>query len=340
MGTIRFRPWGVPCAGCPRTLVPAAAAGLLAVAHAGRGSKRRARRAARALRPARRRASRPALPGRCPGGAVGAIRLWDAGVTWRELEPIRRRLQLDSRSRLRSHNAEDARAPARSCTRWARPREWAALPTRTREAGPSTARAPTATPRATPTTSTSSKTVASPVPGLITAYQIWNEANLRDFYLGTPAQMAKLTKDAPHRAESGRPGRQAGRSEHDRARQGPGRQVRQGLRRGHEEGRPGRTSTSVSAHFYPPATSGPGTRASPTSRRPRRYYKKYGAGKKPLWDTEMNFGDTRAYMKVKRSLHRRPRQRPTWHARSSTPSATASSGCSGTAGTSTCWART
>ena len=30
----------------------------------------------------------------------------------------------------------------------------------------------------------------------ITAFQVWNEANLKDFYLGTPAQMAQLTKDA------------------------------------------------------------------------------------------------------------------------------------------------
>ncbi len=32
----------------------------------------------------------------------------------------------------------------------------------------------------------------------------------------------------------------------------------------------------------------------------KSYYKRYGAGKKPLWDTEMNFGDRRAYMKTKR----------------------------------------
>ena len=49
--------------------------------------------------------------------------------------------------------------------------------------------------------------------------------------------------------------------------------------------------------------------AAPRRARPRgssyikkikKYYKKYGAGRKPLWDTEMNYGDTRTYMKVKR----------------------------------------
>ena len=35
---------------------------------------------------------------------------------------------------------------------------------------------------------------------------MWNEANLKDFYLGTPAQMAQLTKDArsgPDSVDSG-----------------------------------------------------------------------------------------------------------------------------------------
>jgi len=56
----------------------------------------------------------------------------------------------------------------------------------------------------------------------------------------------------------------------------------------------------VSAHFYPPATSGPGTRVS-YIKKMKKYYKKWGAKKKPLWDTEMNFGDRRPYMKTKRT---------------------------------------
>ena len=56
---------------------------------------------------------------------------------------------------------------------------------------------------------------------------------------------------------------------------------------------------AVSAHFYPPATSGPGTRVS-YMKKIKRYYKKYGAKSKPIWDTEMNYGDRRPYMKVKR----------------------------------------
>ena len=44
---------------------------------------------------------------------------------------------------------------------------------------------------------------------------------------------------------------------------------------------------------------GPATRVS-YIKTVKKYYKRYGAGRKPLWDTEMNFGDTRAYMKVKR----------------------------------------
>ncbi|HSO04552.1 MAG TPA: hypothetical protein VLQ92_08735, partial [Candidatus Limnocylindrales bacterium] len=57
---------------------------------------------------------------------------------------------------------------------------------------------------------------------------------------------------------------------------------------------------ATSAHFYPPATSGPATRVA-YIKTTKKYYKRWGAGSKPLWDTEMNYGDMRNYMKVKRS---------------------------------------
>ena len=38
--------------------------------------------------------------------------------------------------------------------------------------------------------------VATRYQGRITGYQIWNEANLKNFFNGTPAQMAELTKTA------------------------------------------------------------------------------------------------------------------------------------------------
>ena len=58
---------------------------------------------------------------------------------------------------------------------------------------------------------------------------------------------------------------------------------------------------AVSAHFYPPATAGPGTRVS-YIKVMKRYYARYGAGRKPLWDTELNYGDRRARMPVKRVI--------------------------------------
>jgi hypothetical protein len=51
----------------------------------------------------------------------------------------------------------------------------------------------------------------------------------------------------------------------------------------------------VSAHFYPPATKGPNERVK-YIKATKAYYKRWGAGSKPLWDTEMNFGDQRSYM--------------------------------------------
>jgi hypothetical protein len=91
----------------------------------------------------------------------------------------------------------------------------------------------------------------------ITAYQVWNEANLRDFYLGTPTQMATLTKEARAVLRRGRLPRPSSlppaRPCAPRARG----QVRQGLRQAMRKA--GWPVDAVSAHFYPPAKEGPAT---------------------------------------------------------------------------------
>ncbi len=142
-------------------------------------------------------------------------------------------------------------------------------------------------------------TVARDVRG-ITSFQMWNEANLKDFYLGTPAQMAQLTKEGEAwlfatraRAPSSWP-----RARRSRA-AGPVGKFGKAYGAAMKKAGAWKSVDAVSAHFYPPATYGPATRAA-YIKKVKTYYKKYGAGKKPLWDTEMNYGDRRAYMKTKK----------------------------------------
>ncbi len=142
------------------------------------------------------------------------------------------------------------------------------------------------------------KAVAKGVPG-ITAFQVWNEANLKDFYLGTPAQLAQLTKEA--RAALNEVGSGAALVAASTTVRAKGPVGKFGKAYGAAMRKAGAWSAvnAVSAHFYPPAKEGPATRVS-YIKTVKKYYKRYGAGRKPLWDTEMNYGDMRSYMKVKR----------------------------------------
>ncbi len=142
------------------------------------------------------------------------------------------------------------------------------------------------------------KAVAERYGSDITSYQVWNEANLKDFYLGSPKQMATLTKEA----------KQALRSVGSRAKlvaasttvRSTGPVGKFGKAYGKAMKKTWKYVDVVSAHFYPPATSGPGTRVS-YIKKVKKYYKKWGAKKKPLWDTEMNYGDRRPYMRTQKT---------------------------------------
>ena len=142
------------------------------------------------------------------------------------------------------------------------------------------------------------KAVATGVPG-ITSFQVWNEANLKDFYLGTPAQMAQLTKDARAALNSVGSGAALVAASTTVRAKGPVGKFGKAYGAAMRKAGAWRAVNAVSAHFYPPAKEGPATRVS-YIKTVKKYYKRYGAGRKPLWDTEMNYGDTRTYMKVKR----------------------------------------
>jgi polysaccharide biosynthesis protein PslG len=232
-------------------------------------------------------------------GSVGAIRLWDSGITWRELQPTRNGPIDFARLQAAVNNARALGASEIMYTLGSTP-EWAANSTALQ---PANARLALYGPGSNSHPDEGAflaflKAVATNVSG-ITSFQMWNEVNLKDFYLGTPTQMAQLTKRAKQALrEVGSGAKLVAASTTMRA-AGPvgkfGKAYGAAMRKAKAWG----SVDAVSAHFYPPATSGPATRAA-YIKKAKSYYKKFGAGKKQLWDTEMNFGDRRAYMRTKR----------------------------------------
>jgi hypothetical protein len=122
-----------------------------------------------------------------PSQKVGALRLWDSGVTWRQIELQRGVFDF---SRLDAQITAARRHGARPLVVLGQtPRFHAKAPNATGYYGPGASSMPLLTPWR--------KYVAKVVrryKGRGVDYQVWNEANISGFWSGTPAQMATLTK--------------------------------------------------------------------------------------------------------------------------------------------------
>ena len=298
MGTILIPTLGGPMRRLSTYLVPAAAAGLLAaLMPAGAAS------AAPVVQPELFGQHVAGIASSAPEslkGSVGAIRLWDAGLTWRELQPTRNGPIDIARLQTAVNNARALGATEIMFTLGSTP-EWAAN---------STALTPTNARLALYGRGSNSHpdedaflafltTVATMVPGITV---------VPDVERGQPQGLLPRYTDSDGQSDQEGQGGAASRQDPGaklvaasttvRA-AGPvgkfGKAYGAAMRKAKAWG----SVDAVSAHFYPPATSGPATRAA-YIKKIKSYYKRYGAGKKPLWDTEMNFGDRRSYMKTKR----------------------------------------
>ena len=232
-------------------------------------------------------------PGTLP--SVGAIRLWDAGVSWRDLEPADNQYNWAPLTAA-LNNAAALGASEILYTMGNTPR-WAASDPNSTKAlyGPGS----NSHPRSNSLYTDFVKDLLLTFPQ-ITALQVWNETNLVDFYNGTPAQMAQLTKDAAVAVKSVRPGVKVVAASTTVRAGGPTQKFGKGYGAAMKKAKAWRYVDVVSSHFYPPAKEGPATRVA-YLKKMKSWYRKYGAGSKPLWDTEMNYGDLRGYMKVKRA---------------------------------------
>lgn len=218
---------------------------------------------------------------------AGAIRLWDAGVAWRQLE----------RSPGRVDWAAMDRAVARAEATGARdilwvhgsPPRWAARrPNSSGLYGPGTS-----SPPKTDAYLSILTRVAQRYRGRITSYQVWNEANISIFYQGSASYLADLTQKARRVLAEVDPGaRLVGASTTVRS-QGPvkkwyGKYASALAARGWPV-------DAMAVHLYPRADEGPDERAG-YIRFMRSWLAERGwTGQ--LWDTEINYGDRRDFAK-------------------------------------------
>lgn len=121
-----------------------------------------------------------------PGAPIGGLRLWDSGVTWRQIETSRGVFdfsRLDSQvAQSRSHGARPLIVLGQT------PRFHAQRPGLKGFYGEGANSMPTLT---------AWKTYVTKVVrryGTRADYQVWNETNVAGFFAGTPAQMAQLTQ--------------------------------------------------------------------------------------------------------------------------------------------------
>jgi hypothetical protein len=125
-----------------------------------------------------------------PNMPVPQWRLWDANVTWPDLEPSKglwRFETLDAYVSLAQQHGTGILLPLGGSPRWA-----SARPTEPTDYYPGF----TAEPANIEDWRTFVRTVALRYKGRIQAYEIWNEPNLRQFWTGTTDQMLTLTKEA------------------------------------------------------------------------------------------------------------------------------------------------
>jgi hypothetical protein len=130
------------------------------------------------------------VPTPWPNMPVPQWRLWDANVTWPDLEPSKglwRFETLDAYVSLAQQHGTGILLPLGGSPRWA-----SARPTEPTDYYPGF----TAEPANIEDWRTFVQTVASRYKGRIQAYEIWNEPNLRQFWTGTTDQMLTLTKEA------------------------------------------------------------------------------------------------------------------------------------------------
>ena len=216
-----------------------------------------------------------------PSVSYGAVRLWDSGVAWGQVERSRDRywwVGLDKAIAAANSQGAQILYVLGSTPAWA-----AAHPGQ----GTYPNRGAASRPRSITDWRRWVTSVVTRHGNSIDAYQIWNEANLRTFWQGSAAQMARLTLEA-HRiiARLDPTATVVAASSTVRLTSAFTRFFPAYLTQLRKRGWP---VDAFAIHTYGPSTATPALRAAYV-RRARRALRDAHAPARPLWDTEVNYG--------------------------------------------------
>jgi hypothetical protein len=214
-----------------------------------------------------------AIPTPWPNMPVPEWRLWDAEVTWADLEPTKGQwnfAKLDNFVSLAQQHGTGILLPLGGSPAWA-----SARPHMPSNYSPGF----TAEPANLDDWRTYVSTIAERYKGRIEAYEIWNEPNLKDFWSGTMDQMLTLTKEASeiiHRVDS----RALLVSPSATANYGTP-WLAEFLKKGG-----GQYVDVIGYHFYVSPHTDPPEELVPFIRSVRQIISDNGLADKPLWNTE------------------------------------------------------
>jgi hypothetical protein len=220
--------------------------------------------------------------GEWPNIAIGSVRLWDSGTSWRELEPAQDQFDFTKL------DAAVAAANARNTPVlyvFGPTAQWAAVDQKADLRGPGAA----ADIKDLKDWDDYVTQVVTRYKGKIESYQIWNEASETTFWRGTPERMAELTERTCALVKKLDPGALCvAPSTTTRRPQGFRAFFPPYLEALKKDGWP-KDLDVWAVHAYPVSTGKPADR-----RNQIELFKKSltdaGAPNKPIWETELNFG--------------------------------------------------
>ncbi len=216
-----------------------------------------------------------------PGTSYGSIRLWDSGVAWGQVQQKKKKfwwVGLDSA--IANANAQGAEVSyvLGSTPTWAASnKKQGTYPNKGAASVPSSKNWKNWV-----------KSVVKRYGASIDSYQIWNEANLKTFWEGSPKQMAKLTKDAYTIIRKYDPtAKVVSASSTVRLSSAYKKFFPKYLKELKKLKWP---IDVVAVHLYPPGTGTPATRAGYITKVQKDMKKGKVPARVQLWDTEINYG--------------------------------------------------
>jgi len=234
--------------------------------------------------------------GATPGVSVSSVRLWDSGVRWDQIQPTKGAYNwapLDNAvAAAERAGASEILYVLGSTPKWA-----ASTLSSTELYGPGTA----SLPKKSSYYLKYAKAVAERYKGRITAYQIWNEANTRSFYNGGTydgwIKLAALTKKASKAIRGVDPQADIVAASSTVIPTAKFQTESFFYRYLRELKRQKAKVDAISVHLYPVnPKQGPDARVASIAA-VRQVMARVGI-KKPLWDTEVNYGDRRTASQV------------------------------------------